>query len=50
MVAIKLSVALVHRLLTSSWPLFDPTPWYFIAASIIISTPFQAGEEIGWRG
>ncbi len=48
--AIKLSVALVHRVMTGSWPHFGTEPWYIIVAAIIISTPVQAGEEIGWRG
>jgi len=48
--AIKLSVALVHRVLTGSWPRFGTEPWYIIVVAIAISTPFQAGEEIGWRG
>jgi uncharacterized protein len=50
MVAIKLSAALVHRAITGSWPRFGSEAWYVIAVAIIISTPVQAGEEIGWRG
>jgi membrane protease YdiL (CAAX protease family) len=50
MAAIKLSVAVVYRLGTGSWPPFGSEPWYGIAAAIVISTPVQAGEEIGWRG
>ena len=48
--AIKLTVALVHRLATGAWPRFGDEPWYAILAAISFSTPFQAGEEIGWRG
>jgi membrane protease YdiL (CAAX protease family) len=48
--AIKLSVALVHRVVTGSWPRFGTEPWYIIVVAIAISTPVQAGEEIGWRG
>jgi CAAX protease family protein len=48
--AIKLSVALVHRVMTGSWPRFGTEPWYIIVLAIAISTPVQAGEEIGWRG
>ena len=48
--AIKLSVALVHRVATGAWPGFGQEPWYFMAAAIAISTWAQAGEEIGWRG
>ena len=48
--AIKLCVALVHRVMTGSWPRFGTEPWYIIVVAIAISTPVQAGEEIGWRG
>jgi membrane protease YdiL (CAAX protease family) len=48
--AIKLTVALVHRLMTGAWPRFGTDPWYVIVLAIAVSTPFQAGEEIGWRG
>jgi len=48
--AIKLTVALVHRLATGAWPRLGDEPWYGILAAIAFSTPFQAGEEIGWRG
>ena len=48
--AIKLCVALVHRAMTGSWPRFGTEPWYIIVVAIAISTPVQAGEEIGWRG
>jgi membrane protease YdiL (CAAX protease family) len=48
--AIKLSVALVYRAMTGSWPRFGPESWYILVVAIAISTPVQAGEEIGWRG
>lgn len=48
--AIKLTAAIVHRLTTGAWPRFGDEPWYLILAAIALSTPFQAGEEIGWRG
>lgn len=48
--ALKLSVALIHRLMTGVWPRFGADPWYIIVLAILISTPVQAGEEIGWRG
>jgi membrane protease YdiL (CAAX protease family) len=48
--AIKLAVALVHRVATGAWPRFGTESWYVILAAIVVSTPFQAGEEIGWRG
>ncbi len=48
--AIKLAVALVHRVVSGAWPSFGQTPVYLMAGAIIVSTPVQAGEEIGWRG
>src|SRR5213593_2261632 len=45
--AIKLVVALLHRAITGAWPRFGGEPWYILVAAIIISTPVQAGEEIG---
>jgi membrane protease YdiL (CAAX protease family) len=48
--AIKLTVALVHRLVTGGWPRFGNEEWYIMLAAIVLSTPIQAGEEIGWRG
>lgn len=50
MPAVKLSVALIYRLMTGAWPRFGTDGWYIIVPAIIISTPVQAGEEIGWRG
>jgi hypothetical protein len=49
-VVIKLTVAVVHRLVLGAWPRFDAEPRYIIPLAILFSTPFQAGEEIGWRG
>jgi uncharacterized protein len=48
--AVELSVALVHRAATGTWPPFGPTPGYVMAGAILVSTWVQAGEEIGWRG
>lgn len=50
MAAVKLGVALVHRVATGAWPRFGETPLYVMAGAILISTWVQAGEEIGWRG
>jgi membrane protease YdiL (CAAX protease family) len=50
MPVVKLSVAIVHRLMTGTWPRFGKTPWYLMVGAIAISTWAQAGEEIGWRG
>ncbi len=48
--AIKLTVALVYRVATGVWPPFGHEPWSLILGAIVVSTPVQAGEEIGWRG
>lgn len=50
MAVIKLTVAVLHRIVAGAWPPFGNLPWYVIPIAIAISTPFQAGEEIGWRG
>lgn len=50
MAVIKLTVALVYRVATGAWPRFGHEAWYIIAAAMVLSTPTQAGEEIGWRG
>jgi len=50
MIAVKLTAALIYRASTHSWPRFDISQWYLIPVAIAFSTPFQAGEEIGWRG
>jgi membrane protease YdiL (CAAX protease family) len=50
MAAVKLAVALVHRVVAGSWPAFGHEQPIVILAAIIMSTPFQSGEEIGWRG
>src|SRR5258708_26671738 len=48
--AIKLVVALVHRVAVRAWPRFCDEPWDLLPAAIIVSTPLQAGDERGWRG
>jgi uncharacterized protein len=48
--SIKLFVTLVYRLATGTWPRFGTVPLYIIPFAILISTPVQSGEEIGWRG
>ncbi len=52
MAAIKLTVALVHRLLTGAWPRFGHEAWFVMLAATVVSTVIggQSGEEIGWRG
>ncbi len=49
MVAIKLTVALIQCLLTGAWPR-PGDMLYVLPLAIVVSTPVQAGEEIGWRG
>lgn len=50
MAAIKLAVAFTYRVITGTWPTFGHELPGIIVIAIIISTPVQAGEEIGWRG
>jgi membrane protease YdiL (CAAX protease family) len=48
--AIKLTAAIIHRLTSGAWPRMGPESLLLIPLAIAFSTPFQAGEEIGWRG
>jgi uncharacterized protein len=48
--AIKLTAALLHRFAVGEWPQFGAQSLALIPLAIAFSTPFQAGEEIGWRG
>lgn len=48
--SIKLFVTLLYRLATGAWPRFGTVPLYIIPFAILISTPVQSGEELGWRG
>jgi len=51
MPTIKLAVVVLHRVITGAWPTtMGSTPWYVMALATLVSTPVQAGEEIGWRG
>jgi uncharacterized protein len=50
MSVVKLSAAVVYRLIAGAWPVFGDTPWYLMLLAIPFSTPVQAGEELGWRG
>lgn len=47
---VKLTAALLHRLMVGAWPAFGGGPWVLIPVAIAISMPFQLGEELGWRG
>jgi hypothetical protein len=44
MAAIKLPAALFYRVGTGTWPRFDSTPWYVMAATIVISPPVPGGR------
>ena len=50
MIAIKLTAALIHRAATGAWPRFGHETLILIPVAIAFSTPFQIGEELGWRG
>jgi uncharacterized protein len=50
MAAVKLAAAVAHRAIAGAWPPFGDTPVYLLLFAVVFSTPFQAGEEIGWRG
>lgn len=50
MAALKLTAALAHRVTAGSWPHFGHERPVVIVVAILISTPVQSGEEIGWRG
>lgn len=50
MAAIKLAVAVAYRVALGAWPRFGGESVAVIAVALVFSTPFQAGEEIGWRG
>jgi len=50
MVTIKLTAAVIHRLLLGGWPVFKTDGLFLVPLAIAVSLPFQAGEEVGWRG
>jgi membrane protease YdiL (CAAX protease family) len=52
MAAVKLTVALLHRVFLGAWPRFGGEAWYVMLAATIGSLIIggQSGEEIGWRG
>lgn len=49
-ISIKLFNALLLRAFTGTWPRFGDVSLFLIPLAIMISTPVQSGEEIGWRG
>ena len=50
MAAVKLLAAFFYRLKTGGWPPFGTTSLLVLLVAVLLSTPVQAGEEIGWRG
>jgi CAAX protease family protein len=46
----KLAAAGACRVLTGSWPAFGYAALPIMLAATLVSTPTQAGEELGWRG
>ena len=50
MPAVKAAAALTYKLTTGEWPATGHEGPVVIAVAIVLSTPVQAGEEIGWRG
>lgn len=50
MAAIKLTVAVAHRVVAGAWPPFGKDPWFVMIAATIFFFLGQSGEEIGWRG
>lgn len=50
MATVKLLAAASHRVLEGAWPPFGQVPVFLMLGAVILSTPFQAGEELGWRG
>lgn len=48
--SVRVTVAIAHRVISGEWPAFDQTPWLVVLIAVAVSTPVQAGEEIGWRG
>jgi membrane protease YdiL (CAAX protease family) len=47
---VKLGAAALFRVHYGAWPEFGTTPLIVLFVGVLISTPVQAGEEIGWRG
>jgi uncharacterized protein len=47
--AMRLTAAGLHRIIAGVWPPFGDTSLFVMLGGIVLSTPVQAGEEIGWR-
>ena len=50
MAGVKLAAAALHRVIDGTWPRFGTEPLWLLPLAVAVSAPFQAGEEIGWRG
>ena len=50
MLAIRFAAAGIQRVATGAWPQFSHPEWMLLLLAVIVSTPVQAGEEVGWRG
>lgn len=50
MLGVKLVAAALHRVIVGAWPPFGRESLFMIPFAVAISVPFQAGEELGWRG
>ena len=50
MLSVKLTAAMLHRAMLGTWPRFGDEPLLLMPLAVAFSTPFQAGEELGWRG
>lgn len=48
--AIRLSVALLHRVVFGQWPAFTQELVPLMLVASVFLAPMQAGEEVGWRG
>jgi hypothetical protein len=50
--AVKLIVAVLHRVTTGGWPRFGDESWILMIAATLgsVAVGGQAGEELGWRG
>jgi uncharacterized protein len=46
----KLAAATFHLAWRGEWPAFGDTPLLLMLLAAAFSTPFQLGEELGWRG
>lgn len=47
---VKIVVAVAHRVALGTWPGFSDESLPIMLVATVLSTPVQAGEEIGWRG